>query len=326
MFIGYDPGYGNTKISINGATATLQSVAVRPNAIGMASIGMKRGRAACQVSILNGVSRSVYAVGDGAWLQGEPIGGMDFSALASEARRALFYAAVSDVLQPGEYEADLVVGLPVPLLEKEEQARAVLADLRAGYKTCHEWQASRQAGGATYRLQVNRLSVLAQPVGAYADWLIDEDLHTRKGAAAAEVAVLDIGMNTVDLYVVQDKRVSQRFVGGATIGVRRLLASMNDHGHDLEEIDHNLRTGAIRPEPLALRAWMGQILSQIERTWPSLNRFDAVIPVGGGAVILGDLLREALIDRGAAIAWPADPISTNARGFWKIAASAAARK
>jgi hypothetical protein len=314
MIIALDPGYGNTKVVIDGAAAVLQSAVARPKAIGMAAIGMRRNRATAQVAT-GGLD---YVAGDGAWLQGDPIGGMDYSAIASEARRVLFYTALSTLLNPGAYEASLVVGLPVPLLQNEAEAASVLSALKAGYKTTHAWAVDDQH----YSLAIPRLQVLAQPVGAYADWLIDGDLKARRGGAQAEVAILDLGMNTLDLYVVAGGRVVERFVGGAKVGVRRLLAQLNGHGQDLVELDHELRMGQLKPSPAQLAGWLDEVLSQVERTWPTLKRFSAVIPAGGGAVVLGNLLRDALADRGAAVAWPADPVATNARGLWKWAAYA----
>ena len=38
---------------------------------------------------------------------------------------------------------------------------------------------------------------------------------------------------------------------------------------------------------------------------------------GGGSIVLGDLLRLALISKGAAVSWPEDPSTTNVRGLWK---------
>ena len=62
---------------------------------------------------------------------------------------------------------------------------------------------------------------------------------------------------------------------------------------------------------------LGEILGIIEQTWPNLRRFDTVIPSGGGAVILGDALRLALIAKGAAVHWPDDPVTANVIGLWK---------
>lgn len=310
--IALDPGYGNTKVCINGETAIVQSAVSKLRPIGLAAVGMKRHKIASQVTF----DGQDYAAGDGAWFHGDPLGSLDYGAIAGLPRRVLFYAALSSLLVPGYYQAELVIGLPVPLLANEHAAAALMAELRDQYKTTHRWDTP----GSEYELEITRLQVLAQPVGAYADWLLTDDLRMRKGAGRAEVAILDIGMNTLDLFVVQSGRVVERFVGGERVGVRRLLAALNGHGQDLEEIDHDLRAGLLKPSDHELHTWLQQILNQVERTWPNLKRFDAVIPAGGGSVVLGDRLYAALLDRGAMVTWPDNPITTNARGLYKWSA------
>ena len=154
-------------------------------------------------------------------------------------------------------------------------------------------------------------------MGAYADWLLDSEGHVRQGGGASEVAVLDIGMNTLDLYVIQGWKVAPRFIGGGKLGIRRMLENLNPSGRDLEELDSALRSGALQPTVEQKTAWLGAILGNVERTWSSLRRFDAVIPTGGGAVILGELLRSTLAAKGAAVHWPADPVTANVLGFYK---------
>lgn len=318
--IAFDPGYGNTKVIVDGRAAVLQSAIVRPKDIGLAAMGFKSHPAMRQIPIT--VQGERYVAGEGAWLVGEPLGSMDYSTLSLEPRRCLFYAALTSILEPGEYQADMVVGLPVPLLAMSEEAQAVISAFRFNYRTTHRWET--RAG--QYSLTINRVQPLAQPVGAYTDWLLDDQLRQRKGAAAAEVAIIDLGMNTLDLFVVKGGRIVERFVGGGTVGVRRLLYRLNGHGQDLVELDHELRMGALKPTGSQLDAWLDEVLGLIERTWPNLKRFQAVIPAGGGAVVLGDLLRLALLRKGAAVAWPDDPILTNARGLWKWLASTSNRK
>ena len=50
-----------------------------------------------------------------------------------------------------------------------------------------------------------------------------------------------------------------------------------------------------------LESWLSEILASIERTWSNLRRFTTVIPAGGGSIVLGDILRLALISKGAAV-------------------------
>lgn len=196
--IGYDPGFGNTSVCVNGRVQTLQTAAALPNAVGLAAIGM------------------------------------------------------------------------------------------------------RSAGSQ-----------------AYVDWLYDAGMQLRPNGSKAEVAVMDIGMNTLDLYVVQGGQVLERHIGGAEVGVRRLLEILNANSRDLVEVDADLRNGRLRPAASQLDAWLTEILAAAKRSWPSLKRFNAVIPTGGGAMVLGDRLHTALAAKGAAIHWPNDPLTANVRGFWK---------
>ncbi len=307
--IALDPGYGNTKVCVSGETALLQSAVSHPRQVGLAAIGMKTAQMAQEVTFDQGH----FAVGPYAWHWGDPHGSHDYTALASPERRALSYAALSSLLKPDQYFVDkLIFGLPVPLLQDQTQAEAVFGGLKT-YKGQHSFRVDDKK----YKFTIKRLKVLAQPVGAYSDWLLDDDLRYRRGGRQAEVAVLDLGMNTLDLYVIQGGQVSPRFVGGGKVGVRRLLELLMGNGHDVEELDADLRCGRLRPSQPQLESWLGEVLGAFERTWPNLRRFDAVVPTGGGAVILGDMLQHALIAKGAAVHWPEDPLTANVLGLWK---------
>jgi hypothetical protein len=308
--VALDPGFGNTKVASSQGVHVLQSAVASPREIGMAARGLETQTRPQTVTLASGLS---FVAGAGAWAWGEPLSTLDFNDLTSPQRLALFYTALSHLLAPGEYVIDLlVIGLPVPLLQDELQAKAVLDGL-GQYKTVHEFAVD----GRRYSLLVKKLNALPQPVGAYADWMLNAEGHVRQGGGAAEVAVLDIGMNTLDLYVIQGWKVAPRFIGGGKLGIRRLLENLNPSGRDLEELDAALRVGRLQPSIEQKTAWLGAILGSVERTWSSLRRFDAVIPTGGGAVVLGELLRSALAVKGAAVHWPADPVTANVVGFYK---------
>jgi len=318
--VALDPGYGNTKICLNdpdgqgSKSVLIQSAVARSRTFGMAGIGMRLAQHATEVRF----GGHDLFVGPGAWNWNTPENNLDFSALTSLGRQALFYAALAEVLEPGDYEiGHLVIGLPVPLLQDETQAAAVMSALKA-YKGDHLFE----VGKREYRLSILRVKVLPQPVGAYADWLINDDLHARKGNTQAEIGVLDIGQNTLDLYAMQGGKVTPRFVGGGKVGGRRLLDLMDGSvaGRDPVEWDAELRSGRLKPAPIHLQSWLGEIMGAVERVWPNLRRFTAVIPGGGGSLLLGDLLRAALAAHGAAVFTPADPVLTNAIGLWKYAA------
>ena len=304
-----DPGFGNTKINVGGKSASLTSAIARSKSVGMAGIGMKAASHARTIQY----GWETYVIGDGAWHHGDMLTNRDYSALSSPERKALVFGAIAQVLDPGDYTFDMmVIGLPVPLLMDEVQGQAVMGGLKS-YKGAHEFAADT----GQYKLQFNKLKVLAQPVGAYADWLLDDELRIRKNGRNTEAAVLDIGMNTLDMYVIQDGKVLPRFIGGGKVGVRRLLELLSANGHEPEELDEQIRTGKLKPSKDQLESWLSEILASIERTWPNLRRFSTIIPAGGGSIVLGDLLRLALISKGAAVSWPEDPATTNVRGLWK---------
>lgn len=309
-----DPGYGNTKVCLDGHVACLQSAIARPQEVGLAATGMK---IAAQVDLIQ-LEGNTFAIGPGTWHWGSLLSGRDYSALASLERRALAFGTLASLIKPGSYLVNnLVIGLPVPLLVDKLQATATMEALKE-YKREQHFTFNEQK----YELFIDRLKVLAQPVGAYADWLLDEDLRTRNGGRNSEVAVLDLGMNTLDLYVIQDGKVEPRFVGGERVGVRSLLELLTTNGHDPEELDADLRSGRLRVPPTKMKSWLGKVLNAVDHSWPNLSRFDAVIPTGGGSLVLGDLLRLALIAKGAAVSWPADPVTANVRGLWKWGANA----
>ncbi|MBN1453270.1 MAG: ParM/StbA family protein [Anaerolineales bacterium] len=310
LILALDPGFGNTKVATSQGVHVIQSAVARPHEIGMAAKGLETHARPQTVALANGLA---FVAGPGAWAWGEPLSTLDFNDLTSPQRLSLFYAAASHLLPPGEHVIDLlVIGLPVPLLQDELQARAVISSLSL-FKAVHEFTVD----GKKYTLMVRQMRALPQPVGAYADWLLNEDGHVRQGGTNAEVAVLDIGMNTLDLYVVQGWKVAPRFIGGGKLGIRRLLENLNPSGRDLEELDSALRSGALQPTLDQKTAWLGAIFGNIERVWPGLRRFDAVLPTGGGAVVLGELLRSALAAKGASVHWPVDPVTANVVGFYK---------
>jgi len=310
MVIADDRGFGNTKVCVDGRIALLPSVVSRPQTVGMAAIGLKLDERPVVVRF----AEHEFAVGANAWRWGAPYASLDYISLIAPERLALWYAALAQLLSPGiDHTAGLVVGLPVPLLQDSEQAAYILEALKRRLKTRHHFQ----VGDATFNLTVSNLQVLAQPVGAYTDWVFDGDLQPRRGAGQIEVAVLDIGMNTLDLFVIQGGRALPRYLGGDKVGVRRLIALSAQDGHDAVELDDQLRRGRLRPGEDALEIWLGEILAVIERTWPNLRRFGAVLPTGGGVTLLDQRLRLALAAKGAVVHWPNDPLVANVRGLWK---------
>lgn len=313
--IALDPGFGNTKVCYNATVASLQTAVSRPRQIGMAAIGMRSAARSVPIVQFDGYT---FAVGPQSWAKGTPLTSMDYSSLVSPDRLALFYAAFAETLglplAKFPYGATLVVGLPVPLLEDETQASVVRDSLRT-LKREHSFSVD----GRECVFGIDAIKLLAQPVGGYTDWLYDDNLKLRAGASGKlEAAVIDIGMNTLDIYVIQNGQVVETFIGGAEVGVRRLLEMVRANGHDLVELDAQLRSGALKPTSEQLDAWLSEVNAAIKRVLPTLKRFGIVIPVGGGAAVLGDRLRLSLTAKGATVYAHPDPVIANVRGLWKF--------
>jgi hypothetical protein len=313
-----DPGFGNTKVCFNGATTTIQSAVVKPVHVGEAIDGMRISQAARRV-VFDGLE---FAVGEGAWNWGRSLGSMDYAGIVGPERLALIYGALSQVAQPGDLgECQMVIGLPVPLLMDEGQMKSIKEALKR-LKREHSFVTE----GSEYRCVITGISYRAQPMGAFYDWQLNADLSVRDGSAAMTVAVLDVGMNTLDLFVVDNNALRPGLLGGDKVGVRRLLELANLNGYDVIERDGLLRAGRLKLREAELDIWLSNILDVVERTWPTLRRFHAVIPTGGGAMVLGSKLQGALAAKGAALYWPEDPITANVRGLYKYAARKALQR
>ncbi len=124
--------------------------------------------------------------------------------------------------------------------------------------------------------------IVVEATGGYESLLIERLVgaglpgslvHPARGGDA-EIAILNIGMNTLDLYAIQNWKVASRFVGGGKLGIHRLFGNMNPSGRDLEELDSALRAGTLQSAVEQKTVWLGAIMGNIERTWSSLRRFD----------------------------------------------------
>ena len=213
--IGYDPGFGNTKVCIDGRVGMIRSAVSRPKSVGLATIGMRA--AGHQVPIVE-FADNTFAVGPGFWNRGEPLNSLDYNSLVAPERLALFYAAIDNAGPSTSAPVTLCVGLPVPLLQDKAQASIVLDSLKR-LKGNHHFTISHKS----HTLEISRIKVVAQPVGAYVNWLYDDQLNSRTNGNRAEIAILDIGFNTLDLYAIANGQVSERHIGGAEVGVHRLL-------------------------------------------------------------------------------------------------------
>lgn len=313
--IGLDLGMGGVKTWSHDGGHILLSQVSAPTAqsINFNALGLKPGKR--PMAILNGTGR--YFVGQGAHDAGEPIERLDYDRLTgSPEMRALVYGALSNhnTVSAATPTLDLFVGLPLGLAAGEGSRERVAA-VKAWLGGDHHWHAGKHQHVAT----IASVGCVSQAHAAYADWLLELDGRPRnKAPKGAEVGVISIGFNTIEMLVLRDMQPIEKFTSGEKLGVRRLLELINEQRgglYSLGELDVQLRAGHL-DEPAALAKWQSQVLGHIERVWgDEQRRFALVLAVGGGCVLLRSALQRLF---GARLGESDEPVMSVARGLFKL--------
>ncbi len=313
---GVDLGMGAIKLyGAHGGLQVLSQVALAGAQKVQAMLGLANKRPPLEIVTATGQ----FYVGDGAHDWGRPIENMDYDRLTGSPEiTALFLAAMTRYLQAhGPLDGAVAVMVGLPLETMLGDAAQTNADaVRRWLKGQHEWTAD----GEAYALEIDDARCTSQPAAAYFDAILDPDgklIPGRRLFASAEVGVISIGFNTIELLVVRDKAPVQRFTAGSTVGVRRLLELVNRERHySRGELDVLLRANKLDIRE-ALPIWSREVFGQIETQWGRMfRRFACVIVVGGGSILLRDALMAKF--NGKAM-FPDDPVLAIARGLCKFA-------
>ncbi len=319
--LGFDPGMGAIKLYSGGGSVELPSqVAVSAGPRLMVAAGLRLSRKhVTEVEIPQGK----FLVGSGAHNHGQPVENLDYDRLTgSPEMHALFYGALSQYQDLPDSLDTVVVGLPLETLSGEDARRNASA-VRRWLKGKHTWTVD----GEPREVEIKDVMITPQPVGALFDYVLDEDANFvpgRKKALLAEVGVVSIGFNTIELLVIRNRTPADRLTAGRTLGVRRLLELADGEGvYTLGELDDLLRRGRLDIRN-ALSVWEREVMGAIEKKWArAYRKFEKVIIVGGGAV----LLQNALMNRFGGKAFvPENPVIATARGLYKIGAMKARKR
>jgi len=288
--MGLDAGMGAIKVwSEQGGLDILSQVAVNGSGHLEGMLGLKSEKRPLMVSTVDGD----FYVGAKAHTYGRAIENLDFDRLiGSPEMRALVYGAWSRYIQEhGVFDAPLSLMVGLPLQTMGEDMKDYRKAMKAWLLGSHSWSAD----GVNYGLIVDRVRLTSQPVGAYLDYVMDEDgkyIPSRGRALTEEVGVLSVGFNTLEFMVIEDQKATEKFTGGEKLGVHRLLELINQKkNYSLGELDVKLRNGDLKHRE-KLPIWASEVNGAIDRIWKdALERFAAVLVVGGGAVLLGDQLK-----------------------------------
>ncbi len=311
--IGFDPGYGNTKVYGEQGGVTLPShVAMKQNG----HLGRMEGMQTRRPPLAVTVGERAFYVGAGAHDWGAPVESLDYARLSGSPEvRATLYAALSQYQrQHGAITEPITLMVGLPLGALGDEARTIGAEMRGWLTGEHTWQAN----DTPHCVTVEQVLVTSQATAALYDYVLDDDgrfLPNRASHLNEEIGVVSVGFNTLELMVIREKRPLARFTGGSKHGVRALLQTMNGGGtYSLGELDDRLRAGMA--DGVALELWLSGVSGQIEKQWGDRWRgFAQVVVVGGGALLLRGQLTAYFHGK---CAIPDEPVLAVARGMHKL--------
>ena len=319
LYFGEDLGAGANKFS--GALGSVQTISqVANNGTGHmdAMLGLKIKKD--MPTHINSDYGSFY-VGSGAHEKGRPVNNLDFERFAgSPEMRAIFYATLAQYQDKfGKFSAplSLMVGLPLQMMTGDS-AEHYQKNVKGWLKGIHTFEANGQA----HKVEIVKVRLTSQPVGALYRYALNEKGEVDPGRGdilSEEVGIISPGFNTLELLVVKEKRAFERFTAGNTVGVRRLLELCDRKElYSPAERDEKLRNGDFKAElKTAFPIWEDEIRGEIDARWGKFHqRFSKILVVGGGSLLLKDLLARMF----GAKAWIADnPVTATAEGLYRLA-------
>ena len=288
--MGLDAGFGAVKIFSQGRGLELLSqVAANGGQHLDGMLGLKQAERPLMVETVDGQ----FYVGAHTHQYGRLIENLNFDRLNNSPEiRALVYGAWTKHAQAnGIFEAPLSLMVALPIQTMVEDMRDYRKSICEWLKGSHTWKAD----GISYSVTVERARTNSQPAMALFDFVLDDDAKRIKEhsfALTSEIGIISVGFNTIELMVVESQTVTEAATGGEKFGVRRLLELLNpNRKYTMGHLDLKLREGTLNYRE-KLPIWANEVNGVIENIWDkALDRFTSVLVVGGGALLLGDLLR-----------------------------------
>ena len=313
--LGIDAGNGAFKLyGASGGLELVSQVATNGTQKVLSTLGLRKSKAPLTI---HNESGSFY-VGAGAHDFGRPVENLDVDRFnGTPEMKALLHGSLTRYQQRyGKFNAPLsvVVGLPNEALTGD-LAEQNIDNVKRWVRGTHTWSAD----GEPFSVEIADVKAASQVTGGLFDYLLDGEgnfISERKGAFNSEVGIITIGFGTVELMVVRNREIVQRFTSGAASGVRRLLELVNGQRlYSLGEMDMQLRTEQLDTRE-ALPIWEREVTGVIEKQWGTAwKRFAAVLIMGGGAILLKDSLPHRFNGRAY---MPDEPVQAIARGLYRL--------
>ena len=150
-----------------------------------------------------------------------------------------------------------------------------------------------------------------ESTAAFVDYAVDEETGDMKNEIENGLAVVDIGGNTTDItYINSDNQINIQRSGSKKLGVlnvrdrlRRLIQDTFDVAEVRDaQLDRALRTGSCKifgqdqdvSEQIdaAKKESVKKLMNYVEETVGDAGDLDMVLFVGGGAAVLGDVIKK----------------------------------
>ena len=214
--------------------------------------------------------------------------------------RALCYDAIYQLLGAGEHEVMMGVGVPISELIDQDRADVMSEVLRSWLVGPHRFRVN----GESVDLLVEDVHTLAQPIGTFYAWCLDDEGKWSQGDDLPQfgVGVVDIGFETVAFIALDDGDLCPRYCEEEAIGMRqgaeRLIKMLKDaRGMTLSirEAEAKLKaTPPVLQGDTEIQSFVDQVrdseearvLSIIRQMWDDGRTFDRLLFTGGGAVAM----------------------------------------
>jgi hypothetical protein len=355
-YAGFDPGYNANKVAeVQGDDIFTYAL---PSSVGLANRSRKDGLS------LTGVIRArrnnhqpyrvsfdgvEYLVGPNVGDYTTPIDRMDFDRFTdSPELRATLYAAlyrlaVGGARRPHQICTErsermaLAVALPVEVIQNKDEALRVERAMR-------DWMVGEHVfcvDGVETALTITYIRAkIPQPVATWFDWGLDMTGQWIRGTEAmrAPTLIIDEGYNTLDVLVVEGGRISHRFTGGDTLGMRRaaerLIETVNHrydvtlelyksnelvrkavNGQTAEIFVRGRQVDVTQETKQALGSLESEVHNFIDRAVGKTREEYRVMLTGGGVLAMSTMLRRMFPQ--ATVLY--EPVLANARGLAKLA-------
>ena len=255
-------------------------------------------------------------------------GRRDADWIFTESYKVLLYAALSE-LHKATTTTLVVTGLPLEHYANlmEQGARNVFLGDHTFKRNGKRWQT----------ISIEDVFIVTQPYGSLLDLaMTDTGRFLDNPFATGLVGICDIGGVTLNALAVEALDEQGRWTRGGDLG---LLEAIDAIAADIKadyrkfkpktrEVAEWLAQGTfpygdkqVDIAPYAkphLQPLAGTILSYISEVWLEPGRFNAVLLTGGGAAILGPMLKAEMGDY-VNVTIAADPVFANCRGYLKLA-------